>query len=109
MAELLWGTKDIRGDVKITKGANDTLTFDVDGNSYSVTLDEGVYHTLREKHSSALIQALSEKVAQQTIPIDVMLGGALNDDGKVNYVVFEHQSGGVIDNFGGTMKSLIFN
>lgn len=109
MAELVWGTKDIRGDVKITKGANDTLTFDVDGNSYSVTLDEGVYHTLREKHSSALVEALKEKVVQQTIPIEVMLGGALNDDGKVNYVVFEHKSGGVIDNFGGTMKNLIFN
>lgn len=109
MTELLWGTKDIRGDVKITKGTNDTLTFDVDGNSYLITLEEGVYHTLREKHSSALVEALNDKVAQQTIPVDVLLGGALNDDGKVNYVVFEHKSGGVIDNFGGTMKSLIFN
>ncbi|EPY09416.1 MULTISPECIES: hypothetical protein [Paenibacillus] len=109
MTEFLWGTKDIRGDVKIMKATNDTLTFDVDGSSYTITLEEGVYHTLREKHSSALVEALKEKVMQQTIPIEVMLGGALNDDGKVNYVVFEHKSGGVIDNFGGTMKSLIFN
>lgn len=113
MKELLnyvaWGTKNIRGDVLIETGVNDVLSLDVDGVPYNLVLDAGKYHTLREKHESELVDALNQKAIAQSIPIDIVLGGSLDDNGKVNYVVFGHKNaGGTIDNFRGSMKSLIF-
>jgi hypothetical protein len=112
MANLtVWGTKNIRGEVVVTAGVNDTLTLDVDGVNYTVTLAPKTYKTLRELHWSEFVGALNTAFALQGIPVDVKLGGALNDDGKQSLVVFVHKfNTGTerIENFGGNMKSLIF-
>ncbi|TVX86090.1 hypothetical protein [Paenibacillus agilis] len=109
MATFEWGNVNIRGEVKIELGINDLLSFDVDGIPYSITLDTGTYVTVRELHTSEFVEALSQKVIAQQIPIDVLLGGSLDDQGKVNYIVFNHKNpNGKITNFRGTMKSLIF-
>ncbi|MGG0794864.1 hypothetical protein ABE137_12760 [Brevibacillus laterosporus] len=112
MANLrVWGTTNIRGNVTITTGVNDKLTVDVDGIGYTIILSGKAYKTVRELHKSEFVDELNNAFKSKGIPVEVKLGGALNDQGKVNYVVFIHKNSAgseKIENFGGNMKSLIF-
>lgn len=112
MANLsVWGTKNIRGDVTVTTGVNDTLTVDVDGINYTILINEKTYKTIRELHKSEFVDELNNAFISKGIPVEVKLGGALNDQGKVNYVVFVHKfntGSEKIENFAGNMKALIF-
>lgn len=107
--QQVWGSIDINKQVTITT-SNNTFTFSVDGISYTITVPVGTYTTIREKHESDLIKALSSAVVSQNIPVQFKLGG-MHYDQKYNVLILEHTDQNnehVMDNFTGNANTTLF-
>lgn len=98
----------------IVKGVNDTLTFDVDGTSYTITLDEGTYDTPLHANpdTSPLAMEINKKLMEQSIPISAGYGGFVGNHpslpGNVfsSCLTFDGEVGN-IGNFGGSAKDTL--
>lgn len=107
--QQVWGSVDITNQVIITS-SNNTLTFDVDGTAYTVALPNGTYNTIREKHESELIQAITTAASSLSIPVQFKLGG-MHYDQKYNVLILEHtdkDNAHVLDNFTGSANETLF-
>ncbi|PYE51459.1 hypothetical protein HUB98_05570 [Paenibacillus barcinonensis] len=104
-----WGSVDIHNQVTIT-ASNNTFTFSVDGTPYTITLSNGTYNTIREKHESELVQAITTAASSLSIPVVFRLGG-MHYDQKYNVLIVEHidkVSEHVLDNFTGSANDTLF-
>ncbi|WP_146259700.1 hypothetical protein [Paenibacillus silvae] len=107
--QQVWGSVDINKEVTITS-SNNTFTFSVDDTSYTITLPTGTYNTIRELHSSDLIQAITSAASSLSIPVQFRLGG-MHYDQKYNVLIIEHtdkEDEHVLDNFTGSANDTLF-
>ena len=105
----VWGSVDINNQVTITS-SNNTFTFNVDGTPYTLTVPNGTYSTIREKHESELVQAITIAASSLSIPVVFRLGG-MHYDQKLNVLIIEHtdkDSEHVLDNFTGSANDTLF-
>lgn len=89
------GSKNINEAIEITDDNNE-LSFDVDGTSYSITIDNGTYK------GQELLDQLNEKFANESIPINAKMDGK---NLKLSYMKLGKHT---IDNIGGSAKKYIF-
>lgn len=63
--------------ITITAGVNDTLTFEVNGVAYSITIEEGTYatHMYANPDTSPLAMEINSKLQEQNIPVVAGYGG----------------------------------
>lgn len=89
------GAKDVSGTTAIEAGANE-LSFEVDGNSYTITIPEGEYT------EDELVAELKNQLAASTAPVTVEL-----EDGNIK---IHHKKLGVhkITNISGSAKQNLF-
>lgn len=107
--QQVWGTVNITNKVTITS-SNNTLAFDVDGTTYTITVPNGTYTTIREKHESELIQAITTAASSLSIPVQFRLGG-MHYDQKFNVMIIEHtdkDNEHTMDNFSGSANGTLF-
>ncbi|RPK31748.1 hypothetical protein EDO6_02375 [Paenibacillus xylanexedens] len=90
--------------------SNNTFTFTIDDTSYTITLPNGTYKTIREKHESELVQAITSAASSLSIPVQFKLGG-MHYDQKYNVLIIEHtdkDNDHVLDNFTGSANDTLF-
>ena len=89
------GSKDLTEGIEVTS-ENNQLSFDVDGNNYSITIPEGKYT------SDEIVDVINSELNQNSSPVIGKL-----DDGKLKlqYISYGRH---VIDNISGTAKSSLF-
>ncbi|MCP1184931.1 hypothetical protein [Paenibacillus sp. 1781tsa1] len=107
--QQVWGSADINHQVTITS-SNNTFTFSIDDTPYTITLPNGTYMTIREKHESELIQAITLATSSLSIPVQFKLGG-MHYDQKYNVLIIEHtdkDNNHVLDNFTGSANDTLF-
>ncbi|WP_145413463.1 hypothetical protein [Paenibacillus xylanexedens] len=107
--QQVWGSVDINKQVTITS-SNNTFTFSVDGTPYTITLPTGTYNTIREKHESDLVQAITTAASSLSVPVQFKLGG-MHYDQKYNVLIIEHtdkEDEHVLDNFTGSANDTLF-
>ncbi|MNC07950.1 hypothetical protein D3C81_610060 [compost metagenome] len=103
-----WGDAVLNKNSAIEFDVNDTLSFEVDESSYSITLEDKEYYTDLNRHHSELVDELNTKLQAVNCPVIAKLGG-INHDTHVNVIVFEHASkteNHVIDSFSGNAAGL---
>ncbi|MFE6075599.1 hypothetical protein ACFVQB_14100 [Paenibacillus sp. NPDC057886] len=107
--QQVWGSSDINNQVTITS-SNNAFTFSVDGTAYTITLPNGTYKAIREKHESELVQAITSAASSLSIPVQFKLGG-MHYDQKYNVLIIEHtdkDNEHMLDNFTGSANSTLF-
>jgi hypothetical protein len=102
----LWTDKSISGAITITTGTNDTLTFDISGTSYSVTIPSNTYNSSHFTNTSELVEAIKAEITLQSIPIEVKVGGIYSASSRYCILVFEGTN--LPTNLGGNMSSLFY-
>ncbi|MBD8836257.1 hypothetical protein IFU39_00290 [Paenibacillus sp. CFBP 13594] len=107
--QQVWGSVEINKQVTITS-SNNTFTFNVDSTPYTLTLPDGIYTTIREKHESELVQAITTAASSLAMPVVFKLGG-MHYDQKYNVLIVEHtdkENEHVLDNFTGSANDTLF-
>lgn len=89
------GSKNLNEEVVID-GTNNELAFDIDGTTYTVTLDEGTYQ------GSQLTDMLNQKFTAQNIPAQTKL------DGDVLKIFYQSYGNHTIRNIAGSAKDTLF-
>ncbi|REK71254.1 flagellin [Paenibacillus paeoniae] len=101
--------------ITITAGVNDRLTFDVDGTSYSITLDDGIYEVPRyaDAKTSPLTVQINRKLAELNVPVVAGYGGFVGRHPSIPGEVYStcltfKGHVGSIDNIGGSASDTLF-
>lgn len=84
----LWTTKSINGAIPITT-SNDTLTFEINGTPYTITITSGTYNSSCHTNTSDLVNAIQNSITSQSIPIEVKVGGIYSPSDRYCVLVFE--------------------
>jgi hypothetical protein len=85
----LWTNKSISGAITITTGTNDTLTFDINGTSYTVTVPSNTYNSSHFTNTSELVDAIQSSITAQSIPITARVGGVYSSSSRYCVLAFE--------------------
>lgn len=107
----VWGSVPLNENSPLTiDESNNTLSFDVDGVTYQITIPNGTYKTNREFFTSELIDPINIQLQLVSAPVFVRLGG-INGEKHINVLVFEHNDKTqhhVINNFAGSALNDLF-
>lgn len=105
----MWGSADINKKVVIDS-SNNTFTFSVDSNQYTLTIPNGTYRNIRDLYEDELIQAITKEANKQSIPVIFRYGG-MHYDEVYEVLVIEHTDKNnqhVLDNFTGIANDTLF-
>lgn len=69
---------------------NETLEFLIDGKSYTVTIEAGVYRTYHEQFESELPAMINNVLTNNGVPLLCRLGGVYDYQDNRTVLVFEH-------------------
>ena len=103
----VWGQKSINGDITIVTDQNDKLNIETDVSSYEIQLKPKTYKTEYTTNYSELIREIKERLASQSHPIEVSLGG-FHKDQKYNVVVLRMTNDKDIKNISGSFFDSYF-
>lgn len=102
----LWTNNSISGAITITSGSNDTLTFEINGTPYTITVPSNTYNSSHFTNTSELVNAIQTEITNQSIPIQVKVGGIYSPSSRYCVLVFEGAN--LPTNIAGNMAT-IFN
>ncbi|MFF2889500.1 hypothetical protein [Paenibacillus sp. NPDC057967] len=106
-----WGSTHLPVEETVTAGVNDYMSFIVDGITYSIVLDAGVYRSNRDHFTSDFPAHINKKLSEVNAPIFCRLGGNHQGTPVKNVLVFEHKNTGEhydISNISGSAIDLLF-
>lgn len=89
---------------------NETLEFLIDGATYTVTLEAGVYRTYHEQFESELPAMVNNVLTSNGVPLICRLGGVYDYQNNRTVLVFEHvdtMNHHDVDIVGGTAYDLL--
>lgn len=112
------GLPTLNPSVTITAGVNDTLTFDVDSTSYSITIPPGTYPVDWDNTTSLLRDAINNELLNAGAPVTARFiyykysppdGAGLRFEARQNGPYLLSAGSHTLGNFGGNAKATLFD